>query len=358
LEIEDYLLAIRRRLWVPVLVPVAAVLLTAIFLYLQPETYQASATVVVPSLSARGYSTSAATQYFSSFKDVLTSPPLLTQISGQTGEPKSNLAAGLTASTTTASSNIITVTYTGPNKNRVVPVVTNASMDALDALLEPQRDAAQRAVVSGQDSLTAANQKVNTLRTSSGHQFPDKDYQIQVQELSALEVQLTQARLAGDQTRVNSLSQVISDRTKALALLAPIVIQYEALIQQQTAAATAYDRALTDFNNVSAEMASNHDAGAVSANFSGHVSRVNDILKYSAVAAGVALLLSLAFIVFMEFLRPASVAGAPPLRGRRLAAIVPAVIAGGTDRPAEGADDGAPTDAPDAWPATWKSGPE
>ena len=364
MEIEDYLLAIRRRLWVPVAVPVAALVLTALFLYLQPESYDASSTVVVPALSAKGYSTSAATQYFSSFKDVLTSPPLLTQISGQTDEPKSDLAAGLSATTSTASSNIITVTYTGHHKSTVSLVARFAAMDALDALLEPQYSAAQRGVAAGQSSLNAVNQNIATFRASTGYQFPDKEYQIQEQELSGLEVQLTQAYLANDQNRIRSLGQVVSERKASLAALAPIVTQYENLIQQQHAAEAVYDRAQTDFNNVSAEMASNHDPAAVRATFNGHVSRVGDILKYGAVAAGVALLLSLAFIVFMEFLRPASMQDAP-VRRRSLPAIVRGVIAGGTDGPAE-----AVADAPPAWGAdasgatadpvgaTWKSGQE
>jgi hypothetical protein len=331
--------------------------LTALFLYLQPESYDASATVVVPALSAKGYSTSAATQYFSSFKDVLTSPPLLTQISGQTDEPKIDLAAGLSATTSTASSNIITVTYTGHHKNTVALVARFAAMDALDALLEPQYSAAQRGVAAGQSSLTLANGNLTAFRASSGFQFPDKEYQIQEQELSALEVQLTQAYLAKDWGRVQALGQVVTDRKASLAALAPTVTQYDALVQQQHAAENVYDRAQTDFNSVSAEMASNHDPAAVTATFNGHVSRVSDILKYGAVAAGVALLLSLAFIVFMEFLRPASMQGAP-VRRRSLPAIVPGVIAGGTDGPAEAVADAPPGWGADALGATWKSGQE
>lgn len=357
MEIEDYLLAIRRRLWVPVVIPIVAAVLTAGFLYVQPEKYQATATVVVPALSAKGYSTSAATQYFSTFKDVLTSPPLLTQINRETHEPKSDLAAGLSASTTTASSNIITVTYSGPNKSTVASVASYAAMDALDALLGPQMVAAKRAVATGQAQLTQGNQNLNDFTVRTGHLFPEEDYRNLSQALSGLTVQLSQAYLAGDQPRIRALGQIVTQYKTDLANLAPIVTQYQILAEQQKADQAVLDHAQTDMNNVNAEMTSNHDPAAVSTSFNGHVSRVLDILKYGAVAAGVALLLSLAFIVFMEFLRPASMQGAP-VRRRSLPAIAPGVIAGGTDGPAEAVADAPPGWGADALGATWKSGQE
>ncbi len=85
MDIQDYLYAIRRRLWLPIALPLVAALVTAGFIYIQPEKYQATATVVVPALSAKGYSTSAVTQYVSTYKDVLASSQVIDRVSQETG---------------------------------------------------------------------------------------------------------------------------------------------------------------------------------------------------------------------------------------------------------------------------------
>src|SRR2546427_13090865 len=102
MEIRHYLRAIRRRLWIVALLPLGAVGITAALQVAQPEKYQTTATVIVPALSQKGYSTSAVTQYFSTFKDVLVSKPVVTAVSKQTGVSEKELVANLTASTASA----------------------------------------------------------------------------------------------------------------------------------------------------------------------------------------------------------------------------------------------------------------
>ena len=304
-DIKDYLYAIRRRLWLPVAVPLAAALITGGILYLQPEQYQATATVVVPALSAKGYSTSAVTQYFSTYKDVLVSAPVINQVNASTGESKNNLAAGLSANVVTASSNIIEVTYTGPRKGNVQLVAQTAAMDALDVLVAPQLSAATSELSTAQSTLSDANSKLTEFDNQTGYIFPEDEYKYQSQELSALIVQLQQANLAGDRSRIKGLSQVIDKRQKDLLKLAPIVIQWRNLDQAINAAQTEYNHAVIDLNLVNAQIASDHDPRTITVKNQGHISRVPTVLRFGGVAAGVALLLALGFIVFMEFFRPA-----------------------------------------------------
>ncbi len=312
-NIKDYLYAIRRRLWLPIAVPLAAALVTGGIIYLQPEQYQATATVIVPALSAKGYSTSAVTQYFSTYKDVLTSTPVIDKVAAETGEPKNNLVAGLSANVVTASSNVIDVTYTGPNKKTVDNVAQTAAVDALDVLLAPQQSAGASEVTTAQNGLTAADQKINDFIARTGHTFPEDDYKFASQELSQLLVNLDQARLAGDHARVNGLNAVIAKRQADLAALVPIVIEWQGLNQAINSAQAELNHAQIDLNTVNAELASDRAPGTVTVKSLGHISRVPGILKYGGVAAGVALLLALAFIVLMEFFRPA-VAQVPYLR--------------------------------------------
>jgi hypothetical protein len=223
----------------------------------------------------------------------------------QTGERRSDLAAGLSAATGTASSNIILVTYTGPNKKTVLAVVQYASTDSLDTLLGPQVAGATAATNTSEKALQEANQNLYDFTARTGLLFPDVDYKAQSQELSQLEVQLTFAKLQGDTKRIKGLTATIADRQKALVALASQVIQWQKLQEARSSAEAVNNKAHVDLNTANAAVASDHDPSAVGVRFAGHVSRVPEILRFAGVAAGVALLLSLGYIVFMEFLHPA-----------------------------------------------------
>jgi hypothetical protein len=305
LDIKDYLYAIRRRLWLPVTLAVLAALLTAGFIFIQPEKYQASATVIVPSLSGKGYSTSAVTQYVSTYKDVLISVPVVDQVNGQTGESKSDLLSGLTSSTGTASSNIILVTYTGPKKSTVQDVVRFAAIDALDAILAPQESAAVAETVNSEKALQLADQKIADYTSSIQVLFPDVEYKVKSQELSQLELQLGESRAAGNSPRIKFLGPEIARRQAALVTLASQVVVFQGLEDSRLSAQAVNNKAQVDLSAANAAVASDHDPSSVVVKSLGHVSRIPEMLRFGAVAAGVALLLALGYLVLMEFLAPA-----------------------------------------------------
>jgi Chain length determinant protein len=327
-DIKDYLYAIRRRLWLPIALSLVAALLTAGFIFIQPEKYQATATVVVPALSAKGYSTSAVTQYFSTYKDVLTSVPVVDQVNAQTGEKKSDLVAGLSAATGTASSNIIVVSYSGPTKSTVQDVVRFAAIDSLDAILAPQVSAATAETVNSQKALQLANQNLSDFTVKTGLLFPDVDYKFKSQELSQLQVQLTQSHLEGSTKRIRGLTAVVKARQAELVALSSQVIQFLGLQEARSSAEAVNNKAQVDLNAAKAAVASDSDPASVTIKFIGHISRIPEILRFAGVAAGVALLLSLAYLVLMEFLQPA---GRPVATG---AARRGAIIPGGRPREA------------------------
>src|SRR5664279_4826406 len=112
MEIRDYLRAIRRILWLVIAVPVIAGLLVGGFIELQPSAYQANATAVVPAITANGISQSAASQYASTFKDVLVSQSIIPVVSQKYGIPQSELVTGLSSSTATDPSNVMNAIIT------------------------------------------------------------------------------------------------------------------------------------------------------------------------------------------------------------------------------------------------------
>ena len=118
MEIRDYLRQIRRFLWLLILAPIVAGLLTGGIMQIRPSQYQADASVVVPAITAAGFSQSAASQYVDTFKDVLVSQPVLTDVHQKFPSiPIGELASGLSASTITPSSNIINVVLVGPKRS-------------------------------------------------------------------------------------------------------------------------------------------------------------------------------------------------------------------------------------------------
>ena len=318
ININDYLHAIRRRLWLPIALPLVAALVAAGFIYIQPEKYQGTATVVVPALSARGYSTSATIQYFSSFKDVLISAPVVDKVASETGEKKSDLAAGLTATTASASSNIITVTYVGPNKATVANVAGKAAVAALDALMGPQVAAAQNQVTLAQASLTKANDAISKYAVTpapadapTANQVlpglePDANYKALASEIAQLNVNLQLQIIGGTAAKQAALERSIANLNKQAAYLEEVVAGWRGLQQNLTASQASLDKAEGDLNAAMGEQQADSDPKAVTTQFTGHISRIPEIARTAGVAAGVALLLALLYIVLMEFLRPAS----------------------------------------------------
>jgi hypothetical protein len=321
MEIKDYLRAIRRWLWMPIVLPLVAGAGTGVLLLKQPLQYQADATVVVPAVSARGFSTSAAAQYVATFKDVLISAPLVLEVSQATGVPTKDLVSGLTASTVTASSNIIHVVYIGYQKNNAVTVARLATRDTLDIVAQPQLQQAQAAVASSSAQLKAADDAINAFTNSSGQVQPDVVFRTKQAELLSLRLQLQQTQIAGDAPRAALLQAVITQREAELSQLSAQLSQYTSLTQarQQAVTVASHDQQL--LGDAQALLSADHLTSTVFVTDIGKLSRSGNILKFSAIAAAVALIMALALILLMELMRyrrpavagPAAGSGGPPL---------------------------------------------
>ena len=250
MEIRDYLRAIRRWLWLPIVVPLVAALITGGVLEMQPSHYEANATVIVPAVSAKGFSTSAAAQYVATFKDVLVSSPVVNKVAAENHVPTSDLVNGLSATTVTASSNIIHITYIGLKGQNTTGIVDDASILTLDTVAEPELVQAQNAVSAAQVQLQQANAAINNFNTTTGNILPQQQFTSQQQELDTLLLELQQANLAGDTTHATALQSIITQREQQLATLAGQVNQYTALSDARQAAISVSDHAAQELNDV------------------------------------------------------------------------------------------------------------
>lgn len=303
MEIRDYLRAIRRWLWLPIVVPLVAALITGGLLEMQPSRYQANATVIVPAVSAKGFSTSAAAQYVATFKDVLVSSPVVNKVAAENHVPASDLVNGLSANTVTASSNIIHITYDGYKGQNTTAIVDEVSILSLDTVAEPQLVQAQNAVSAAQVQLQQANAAINNFNTTTGNILPQQQFNSEQQELDTLLLELQQANLAGDTTHANALQAIITQRETQLATLAGQVNQYTTLSDARQAAISVSDHAAQELNDVELLVAADHSSGTVSVQKIGRLSKLSDTLRFTAIAFAVALLLALGTILLMELMR-------------------------------------------------------
>ena len=315
MEIKDYLRAIRRWLWMPIVLPLVAGAGTGVLLLKQPLQYQADATVVVPAVSARGFSTSAAAQYVATFKDVLVSAPLVAEVSHATGVSTKDLVSGLTASTVTASSNIIHVTYVGYHKTNGTKVVDLATRDTLDIVAQPQLQQAQAALASSTAQLKAADDAINAFTNSSGQAQPDVAFRTKQAELLSLQLQLQQTQIAGDAPRAALLQSVITQREAELTLLSQQLSQYTSLTQARQSAVTVFSHDQQLLGDAQALLSADHLPNTVTVTDIGKLSRVGNILKFVAIAAAVALILALALILLLELMRYRRIGSATPVAG-------------------------------------------
>ena len=315
MEIRQYLYAIRRRLWIVILLPLVAATAATGYLARQPEKFQSTAVVVVPSLSGKGYSTSAVTQYFSTFKDVLISTPVVADVSRKTGASQLEITANLTAVTASASSNIINVTYTGTNRSQVGKVAELASRESLDALMQPQLSAAQWSLATAQAEQRSAGDALLGFTKETGLLAPDMDYRLKSNELSQFTQQLEAAKLAGDAPRIAGLKPLIAQRQKDLQALSAQLIRFQRLDDAYKSSTASVGHAQQQVQDITAVMASDATPSAVTASPAERISRLSAAVKAGGIAGAVGLVLALSLVVLIELVRPTRLAAVESATG-------------------------------------------
>jgi hypothetical protein len=314
-EIRDYLRAIRRVLWLVIAVPIVAGLLVGGFIELQPSSYEAEAFVVVPAITANGISQSAASQYVSTFKDVLTSISVIPDVSQKFNIPQGQLVAGLNSSTTTASSNLIDVTLTikgaGKTQQNLVGAVREATIDTMNAIAYPQLTEAKNEVTNSATLLSNANTAIFNFDSQYGNASPQVVYNTQQSQLATEEGQYQTSVSDKDPGRANIFLQDIAVTKANLAKLGQALQQYAPLAAAQSAAIAATDHAQTDLVNANALIATDSASGTVLTKDVGRLSKLSDVIKFAGIGFALALIMMLGLILILELMRSGKRQAAP-----------------------------------------------
>jgi hypothetical protein len=302
-EIRDYLRAIRRILWLVIAIPIVAGLLVGGFIELQPSSYQANAIAVVPAITANGISQSAASQYTSTFKDVLTSQQVIPVVSQKFNIPQSELVAGLSSSTTTASSNLINVVLVGKRGQDLVGAVREATVDTMNAIAYPQLVEANNEVANAATQLAKAQAAINSFDLTYNNPSPVVQFNDQHGRVSQEEAQLQTLIINNDVSKEPILRATIAKDTALLGQYGIQLQLFEPLNAALTAANASNAHAATAQVAAQALIATDSAPSTVTTKNVGRLSKLSDTIKFAAIAFALALLMMLGLILILELMR-------------------------------------------------------
>jgi capsular polysaccharide biosynthesis protein len=239
-EIDSYLGAIRRRIWILVLVPLLAAGAVIAWELLQPPRYQATATVAAPAVvggpNTNQYSgTNAPRAFVADFSAALTSPLIVNQVADKTGAAPGAISDNLTVSQI-GDSSLVEVTYTTPERAQAAPVLNEATGATIRFLFQTQVTLAQKLVDEARKAVDKVNGELGAFYRKTGQVLPDEAYRIGAQQVADMQREQVSARSRGEYTQASALESAISAKQKEVASLAPQVATYQSLVDRKNQA--------------------------------------------------------------------------------------------------------------------------
>ncbi len=317
-EIRDWTRVMGRRLSLLIVIPVMAMLVAGILAVLEPQTYRATATVILPNQETSGPLSSAVSQFVADFEGAITSDSVAQATFEATGEPKSGISAGI-ATKREGTSGVVEVTYTGTNADRAGEVAQTASRLALTQIaqiqldvIQAQYDAADEAYQAAEVEWLSAAKQTNIVnftvfQATAEHRLQDaldavgsaqgtKATAEATQHLDQLTTQFTER-----QDQYQAAQDRLNNAEGARGFLSNELFQSQGIVKQA------------------------QENGRIQASPARSTSRITFIVRRVLFAGAFGLLLAIALIVLIEFLRPSPLnrirreAGLPTEPGARRA---------------------------------------
>jgi hypothetical protein len=347
MEIREYLRLIRRRLWIPILLPLLAAGAAYEVVNRQPQLYEASVIVTIPSLISE--TDGALTVYSDNFKEAIGSETILDRVNQDVGTSKAALDKGITV-TRLQRSILIKVSYTGIDERTASRVVVNASRYALDGLAKPKVAAAQAEVKLAQLQYDRARSAMYSFYRTTGLVIPVEIYTTKLAEMSQLERAYQEALqdrasaapqepqaeistppsttpsgelLPGQELRQQPADPRLADRrasrrkaallqakitrvNQELADLRPKVLRYRELDAGVTGSMSLLTAAQKDLLDASSLASISSSRLTLDKAVVTPVSRPHTIARGVAVAGGLAFVLALGLLAILELLWPSN----------------------------------------------------
>lgn len=231
MEIRDYVGRTGWRLWVLLLVPLAAGGVAFAMLANTPTQYEATTVLTVPSTVAGGASSSSVAQYMANFGQAITSDPVVTKVAGVVDRDAEEVRSGLDV-TQLGSSNLVRVSYRGLDRGDASTIVDEATRSTFDLVAQIQLPFGQTVEVlksrvrSTQSDLDAAEARLQDFLVANGLVLPRDQYLMVASDVARLEDELARA-VPGTPTA--TLEAELRDRRQELQQLGAKIPDWERL---------------------------------------------------------------------------------------------------------------------------------
>jgi hypothetical protein len=250
MEIREYVSRMRWRLSILVLLPVAAGGMAFGLLTGTPEERLAESVLTVPSSVVGGTSSSSVAQYMANFEQAIVSDPVIANITEGLGIDGGEVRDGL-RTTQLGTSNLVRVSYQGPESHdaaRIVEVATRSAFDLVAQIQLPygqSLEVLETRVRTTSSDLRKADTRLEDFLLESELVLPREQYLMIASEVASLEREILQAAAAGSST--TTLETALSERRRELAGLGAMLPTYERLL-------AAVERAEEDLDTAQDEL--------------------------------------------------------------------------------------------------------
>jgi capsular polysaccharide biosynthesis protein len=324
MEINSYLAAIRRRLWILIVVPALAVAAVVAWDLRQPPEYQATATIAAPAVvggsATNQYSGANAPRAFvADFSAAVTSPLIVDRVAEETGASPTAVRDGLSA-TQIGDSSLVQLTYVTPRRGQAVPVVSQAAADTIRFLFQTQVTLAEKTAGEARKAVDEVNGELSTFYKKTGQVLPDEAYRIKAEQVSDLQREQASAQAIGETTRASLLGTAIETKNRELAALAPQVAAYQALTERRTQALGRLNVLEEGLERAQAQFSAADPESVVVVGEVQQASQLRELVTKAAAALGAGLFLAVGIVLLLELgsrrsrgdlTRPASATSAP-----------------------------------------------
>jgi uncharacterized protein involved in exopolysaccharide biosynthesis len=305
MEIRDYVSHVGWRLWILLLLPIVSGGVAFGLLADTPPQYEAKSVLTVPSSVVGGVSSGSVAQYMANFEQAIVSDQVVARTADEVGVAGREVRDGLNTRQL-GSSNLVRVSYQGPDPGKAARIVEVATRWAFDLVEQIQLPFGQSLyVIRSRVSTTTSDLQVAETRLQhfllrSGLVFPREQYLLAASDVARLESEILHAKTVGSSTV--DLEAALSDRRREVKLLGAKIPRYQQL-------QSVVDRAVVDVDAARDELRLAEDQLAHLKPQMTHVStkrlaRMRTIGRGVGVAAGGGLIVVMALVLLFPS-RPA-----------------------------------------------------
>jgi hypothetical protein len=303
MEIHEYLKRIRHRLWLPIALPVCAVLIVTAAVLFSPQEYEVIVTVPAHALiggeDSQYTGPSAARAFAEDFVTALETRAVVSTVAEVTTVPPSAITDGLHAGPV-GDGGLIQVVYRTAQPDRAQRVAHQSVKEAITLLFRPQRELGWAGINEAHEAIADIDAEIDRFRATTGLALPDRLYERKAEQLADLQFQQAQAVAAGETSTAVRLGTVIARHNRELTELALQARTFTALTDQRAIAVARLEAAIRSAARVDALLAAVDAGGVVAVEEPIRVSQTSIALRKGAGAAGAGLFLGVVLAVLLD----------------------------------------------------------